>query len=137
MNAIVQRQSKSKELILELLKKTPIIQIVCEKAGVARATFYRWRKENQAFAEQADEALLEGKLLINDMAESRLISAIRDGNMTGIIFWLRSHHKDYANKIEINSTIDEPVKLTPEQENLIKNALAILKQDKKEGNGKK
>jgi len=38
---IEKRQSKNKEQLLEILKKTPIVQIACEKAGVGRATYYR------------------------------------------------------------------------------------------------
>jgi hypothetical protein len=33
---------------------------------------------------------------MNDMAESQLLNAVRDGNMTGIIFWLKSRHKAYC-----------------------------------------
>ena len=45
-NTIEKRQSKNKEQLLEILKKTPIVQIACEKAGVGRATYYRWRKDD-------------------------------------------------------------------------------------------
>ncbi len=40
-----------------LLKKTPIVQVACERSSVGRATYYRWKKDDADFAKQADEAL--------------------------------------------------------------------------------
>ena len=77
--------------LLKQLKITPVVEVACRKVGVGRATFYRWKKEDQKFADKAEYALQEGSHLVNDMAESKLISAIKDGNMTGIIFWLKNH----------------------------------------------
>lgn len=125
MNTIEKRQAKQKETILEYLKKTPIVQVVCERSDVSRATYYRWKKEDSDFARQADEALDEGTSLINDMAESQLISAIKDKNLGAIIFWLRSHHPSYASKLEITGKIKHEEQLTPEQEALVTKALKI------------
>jgi hypothetical protein len=97
------RQIKEKQLLIEEMRKTPVIEIVCKKNSVGRATYYRWRKEDSRFAGAADEALREGESKISDLAESRLISAIQEGNMTGIIFWLKNHNPKYADsKTEIN-----------------------------------
>lgn len=123
------------ELLVEQLKKTPIVQIACEKTNVGRSTYYRWRDEDKEFAKRADEALQEGNLLVNDMAESQLLSAIRDKNMTGIIFWLKNHHKAYANRLEISAVKPEEEALTPEQEQLIQKALAILEENNQPVNG--
>jgi predicted DNA binding protein len=117
---------KQKQLLLEQLHKTPIIQIACEKVGVSRATYYRWRKEDAEFTKESDKAIIDGSLFINDMAESQLISAIRDKNLTAIIFWLKNHHKIYTTKVELSGRVEidnEP--LTPEQEALIKKALQL------------
>lgn len=92
---IVKKQERKKELLLEKLTKTPIVQAVCQKVGIDRATYYRWKKEDLVFAGKAEQALKEGCLFINDMAESQLISAIKDKHMTAIIFWLKNHHKSY------------------------------------------
>src|SRR3989339_853814 len=94
-----------KASLVEQLKKTPIIQIACEKIGISRATYYRWRIADKSFKAKTDEALVAGSALINDMAESQLISAIRDQNMTAIIFWLKHHHRDYKTKVEISGRL--------------------------------
>lgn len=122
---IEKRQSKNKEQLLEILKKTPIVQIACEKAGVGRATYYRWRKEDTEFAEKSDQALQDGSLLVNDMAESQLMSAIKDKNMTAIIFWLKHHHSAYLTKVEITSANKAEDTLKPEQQDDVKKALVM------------
>lgn len=118
-----------KELAIEQLKKTPIVQVVCEKIGLARATYYRWRNEDPDFRRQTDEALAEGSLLVNDMAESQLMSAIKDKNLTAIIFWLKHHHQTYATRVELHGSLDHQMQtLTPQQEQLINKALALATQ---------
>lgn len=123
---IENRQSKNKEQLLEILKKTPIVQIACEKAGVGRATYYRWRKDDAEFAKASDQSLLDGNLLVNDMAESQMMSAIKDKNMTAIIFWLKHHHPAYATKIEITaSNKNQEIVLSDEQKDLLNKALEM------------
>lgn len=120
------KSNQQKKLLIEQLKKTPIVQFACEKISISRATYYRWRKDNKKFAKDADVAINEGSYLINDMAESQLISAIRDKNMTGIIYWLRHHHPQYNNRLEISGRLNiDDDKLTPEQKALIKKALRL------------
>lgn len=115
-------KTTSKKTLIEQLRKTPIIQVTCEKLGVSRATFYRWRKNDSKFAEEVDLALHEGAQLINDMAESQLISAIKQGNLTGIIFWLKNHHKNYSPKLEVTTKGGDTL-LTDEQKEVIRQSL--------------
>lgn len=130
MNAkqtIFLRQKREKELLLEQFKKIPIVQIACEKVGVGRATYYRWRKEDADFKKASDESLEEGASLINDMAESQLLSAIKDKNLTAIIFWLKHHHTAYTTRVELIQAkkIEDDV-LTEEQRKIISGALSVL-----------
>ncbi|WKZ26083.1 MAG: hypothetical protein QY322_02105 [bacterium] len=105
------RQARNKELLLLQFTKIPIVQIACEKVGISRASYYRWRQEDKDFADKSDVAIGEGTLLMNDMAESQLLSLIKDKHPTGIIFWLKHHHPTYAPKYEI-STISNKDSLT-------------------------
>jgi len=135
--SIEKRQEKYKEQLLEQLKKTPVVHVACDKAGVGRATYYRWRKEDLEFAKKANEAMLEGSLLINDMAESQLISAIKDKNLGAITYWLKHHHPTYTTRVEIDAKLKmDKESLTSEQEALVKKALrlaGLLKQKTEEG----
>lgn len=130
MNSITKRQEKEKLIVIDALRKTPIVQIVCDKTGVSRATFYRWHKDDKAFAKKADEALQEGTTLVNDMAESQVIVAIREKNLGAIIFWLKHHHPNYANKLELSGKLTEEYQLNPEQEKLMIKALTMLQKSK-------
>lgn len=125
-NTIQKRIKKDQELIIEQLKRTPIVQAAVEKVGVARSTFYRWKKEDPAFARQADEALDEGIRLMSDFAESKILSAIQDGNLTAAMYWLNHRHIAYRNKLEVMAgSKQEEETLTAEQLDLINKALKI------------
>ena len=115
-------KTERKGLLLMHLKKAPIVQVACEKTGISRASYYRWRKDDPEFADKADIAIDEGLNLINDMAESQLISAIKDRNLTGIIFWLKNHHKNYSPKLEV-TTKNGDIPITDEQREIIKQSL--------------
>ena len=116
------RTQQNRQLMLDQLKKTPIAQIACEKVGVARSTFYRWKEEDPEFAKQANQALAEGVALVNDMAESQLLSAIRDRNISAIFYWLNHRHSAYSNKLEVTTKVKNE-SLTVGQQQLIKEAL--------------
>lgn len=120
---IQKRQTKEKELLLEQLKKMPILQIAFDKAGITRATYYRWRNEDAAFRKLTDDAAVEGEALITDMSESQLITMIRDRDFSAIRLWLQHHHPKYAPRLEITTRPKPPEQLTPEQEAIVKKAL--------------
>lgn len=123
--AVSVRQAQQKELIVEQLTKVPIVHHACEKIGISRASYYRWRKDDKEFAKACDEAIAKGVLLVNDMAESMLLSAIREGSITPIIFWLKNRHPAYKTKIEVTPKTQDDETLTPEQEEAIRNALRL------------
>lgn len=117
------KTNKSKNMLLAQLR-VPIVQIACEKTGVGRSTSYYWRKRSKRFAEECNKAIQEGAEMMNDMAASQLISAIRDDNMTAVDMWLRHHHPNYENKVKVDGNIKyESEKLSAEQEKLVAKAL--------------
>lgn len=122
---MLKKSDKLKEALLEQLRKTPIIQIACEKLNISRMSFYRWKAEDKEFAAKVDEALLDGQLLVNDLAESQLISAVKDRNMTAILAWLKHHHPAYKTRVEIEGTVNTIQELSPEQKELVKKALEL------------
>ena len=126
MRTIEERQIKTKQDLLEQLKKTPIVQVACQKVNIGRATYYRWRHEDEEFSQKADEAIMEGSLLVNDIAESQMMTAIKNQNHTAIIFWLKHHHQNYATKFEVTARLKADNELlTPEQEALVTKALKL------------
>ncbi len=132
---IDQRQDKDKGSVLEYLRKMPIVQIVCERAGIARATYYRWRSEDKEFKKSADQAMRDGEMFVNDLSESQVISLIKDKNWPAISFWLKNHHPKYAEKIRVEASISQvDERLTPEQEKTVRRALSLIAQSNKSTN---
>ncbi len=120
------KKTRIMKIFLEQLRKTPIVQIACDKAGVSRNSIYRWRRENEQFRKAWNEAIAEGELLVNDIGESQLITMIREKNWSAISFWLRHHHPKYADKLLINAVVNnQDESLTPEQEALVREALHL------------
>ncbi len=134
MSKVIQkRQSKEMKLLIDNLRKIPIVQVACEKTGVSRATFYRWHKSNKTFAKLADEAINESVEIVNDMAEAKLVSSIRDGNMTAIVYWLKHRHKAYSNRVEVLGTLSHlGCEITDEYKELINKALRLALPEEKE-----
>lgn len=132
-DTIEKRQEADKATLLGFLRKMPIVQIACERAGIARATYYRWRSEDKAFKDESDQAMRDGELFVNDLSESQVISLIKDKNWSAINFWLRNHHPKYADKLMVEASISRvDEKLTPEEEKLVQHALACLRGTTKE-----
>jgi len=121
----ITKQAVIKEQIIEQLKKAPIIQVACQKAQIARATFYRWKRADTEFSSDVGKAMHEGRKLINDYAESQVIKAIQDGNMTAAFYWLNHNHKNYRNRVEVTGRIKSNGSLTPEQQERIMRALEM------------
>lgn len=125
--SIESRQTKEREVLVEQLRKTPIVQYACEKSGVSRATYYRWKADDKKFCEQADQALQEGVSLMNDLAESQLLTAIKERNLTAVLYWLNHRHKSYTNKLEISGKLktfsDE---MTKEEVKALTEALSLF-----------
>ena len=118
------KKDKDQQLIIEQLKKIPIVEIACEKIGISRSTFYRWR-EDKTFAAAADAAMKDGELYINDLSEAQVISLIKEKNWPAISFWLRAHHPTYKTKVDVTARVEVPKELTPEQEAAITRAIKL------------
>ncbi len=120
------RIATDKQLMIEQLKKIPIVQVACDKVDVGRSTYYRWLKEDPEFAEQAESAIRDGRWAINEMAESHLLSMINQQNMTAIIFWLKHNHPIYGNRLEITNKQDnDKTPLSEEQREAVTRALEL------------
>lgn len=125
-DATKKRTAVDKKAVLEQLAKLPIVQIACQKAGIGRATYYRWRIGDKLFARDADEAIDEGVQMINDLSESQLISAIKNSNFSAVRFWLQNRHRAYTNKVEVfDRGKSDNQELTAEQKKVMGEALKL------------
>ena len=132
LNATQLRQKGEKRAVVEQLKKTPIIQLACERAGISRATFYRWQEKDKKFNKEVRDAMTEGEMFINELSESQIIALIKDKNFQAIQLWLKNHHPKYTDKIEISGNINNiEEKLAPEQAAVVRAALKLARFNKK------
>lgn len=123
--SIDRRMKRKKEEVLEALQKTPVVYVACERAGISKATFYRWREEDLVFQKKSDEAIKAGKALINDMAFSQLIALIKEKNVGAIKFWLTNQHPDFKTRIEIGGRLELAEELSLEERAMVKDALQL------------
>ena len=120
------KQEIGKKTIIEQLQKTPILEIALNKTEVSRRTFYRWKQNDSKFAKEVDEAMTMGKSLISDVAESQLITAIKSGDMRGIIFWLKHKKDEYRNRVELSGSIGQVREdLTEDEVEILHQALKL------------
>lgn len=88
-----------KEQMLEALRKNGgNVKLSVEAVGIARRTHYEWMDKDADY-KQAVEDVAEGCL---DIAENVLQTAIKNGDMTATIFYLKTKGKKrgYSEKIE-------------------------------------
>ena len=118
------KKDKTQDLFFDCLRKIPIVQIACEKTGIARSTAYRWCDESPEFKKKFEEALREGEKVITEMAKSGAITLIRDKHWPAISFWLRKRDPDFRDRLDITGNITtDNEELTPEQAAIVKEGL--------------
>ena len=122
---IVKRQNKDKESVIENLKRMPIIEVACNKAGISRATFYRWKESDPSFSQMADRAQEEGESLIKDVAVSKIIKGINEDNLSAAMYWLNHRDPRFSNKVEISANSKIQESLSGEQQEIVKKALVM------------
>jgi len=101
------KRSKDKKRFLEELQKSKgIIFPAVQAVGINRQTFYNYYNQDEDFRRDVDEI----KETTIDFVESKLLKEISEGNMTGIIFYLKCKGRDrgYIERVENNTnmTID-------------------------------
>lgn len=117
---------ENKNTVLEILKEMPIIEVACKKAGIGRATYYRWRKEDKEFRRKSEDAMGQGIEFINDMSESQLITLIKEKKMPAIALWLRNHHLRYGSQTKAYTPASSREDLSLEEEKIVLDALALV-----------
>lgn len=77
----------------------------CESIGITRRTYYNWLEKNETFKNEVeciDEYIL-------DFVENSLFNQVKDGNITGIIFYLKTkgRKRGYIERVTNDVTIKE------------------------------
>lgn len=94
-----ERTIQKKNLIITTYYKAAgNISHLCKEAGIARATFYEWLKEDEKFKADIEEQ----KEALIDFVESKLFALIQKDDKSSIYFFLKCKAKDrgYVEKQE-------------------------------------
>lgn len=121
---------KAQMAFLEELAKTGIVQHACSKMAVGRSTYYDWCNKFPQFHNLAKKAIHSGHLVINDLAESKLIQNIQKSENTAIIFWLKNRHEAYSDKMVHKHTHELSADLTVWERAQVTRALKLTGLDK-------
>ena len=99
-------------IVTAYTKKGCNVSATCTALGISRQTFYT-RKNTDA---ELRERLEEAEEAIIDFAESKLVESIGDGDLTAIIFFLKTKGKKrgYVEKVENDVSINAFEKLMQE-----------------------
>ncbi len=89
------KKFKFEKTFLEELSKVPNISGACNKVGLSRQTVYRWMEMDSNFEKKVNDAMERGINSINDLAESKLISKIKQENFPAIKYWLGNNKVNY------------------------------------------
>jgi len=111
------RTNSDRSVFIKILDEVPFVSYAAKKSGIARATIYRWKKNNPEFREQLEMSLDSGRDQLIDVAEMALIEKIKSRDITAIKFFLqhnseryrqvRNRKEDPQNKSDYEKYIDE------------------------------
>ena len=119
------RQEALREKFLQALREMPIVEYACKKAGIGRTSYYRWRREDAAFAHASNEALRHGIEFINDMSEMQMIQLIKEKKMPAIALWLKNNSSRYGAPRATQIPVLSAPELTEDESILFRKALAL------------
>ena len=96
----------SNKVLVDIYKKKGCnVSAMCIAIGCTRASFYKWIKKDPNLEEMINEA----NESIIDFAESKLIEHISNGDVTSLIFFLKTKGKKrgYVEQVD-NKLVENP-----------------------------
>lgn len=101
------------------------LSLTADALGIDRSTLWHWRKNYPVL----EKMLNDYDESLGDLAESKLMMSINEGNLTAIIFYLKTKHKGrgYIEGQEIKATVQGAFKGMSQEE-----AAEFIKQLEKE-----
>jgi len=105
-------QLKKEQLLQALTKSLGIVSTACLSVGVSRTTYYKYYNDDEQFKSQVDDI----SDIAIDFAESQLFELIKGGNITAVIFYLKTKGKKrgYVEKQELDLGNNFPNNITVE-----------------------
>lgn len=97
------KKISNKQIVTTFAKKGCNVSATCTALGIDRATFYKWKNDDS----ELNAMLNDESESIIDFTESKLIEKINDGDLTAIIFMLKTRGKSrgYIERVENNISV--------------------------------
>lgn len=98
------RKISNRDIVIAYEKKGANISATCISLGIDRKTFYNRRKASA----ELDEQLKAVEESLIDFAESKLMKAITEDNLTATIFYLKTkgRNRGYIERVEQEVTVN-------------------------------
>ena len=97
-------KNDKKKFLKKLGKNNCHISKTCEHLNIGRQTYYDWLDDDKEYSDQVENV----REALNDDTEDALITAINNGNITAIIFRLKTKCRDRGYDEHHQITIDKP-----------------------------
>jgi len=88
-------RGKIKLKLLKEIEKFGNVYLSCQKIGIDKATYYRWKENDEEFKKRAERAEEIGRENIGEVAEYSLLQNIKEKNQRAIEFALVNVSKKY------------------------------------------
>lgn len=98
-------KNKTKQKLLDEIKKIGNVYVSCLKTGVDKANYYRWKKNNKTFRQKANEMERLGRENMCDIAEHSLMKNVKEGKIDAIKYVLSHNSKRYKQNKNSNVVI--------------------------------
>lgn len=91
-------------IVATYLKKGCNVSATCVALNMTRYTFYKWKEKSK----KLNDMLKEADESVIDFAESKLMEHINDGDVTSLIFFLKTKGKKrgYVERVENDVNIN-------------------------------
>ncbi len=93
------KETTKEKLLIALEEEYGVVSAACKRAGISRAMYYKIWNADDKFREQVEQ--IQDSAI--DFVESQLFKNIKEGNVTGQIFYLKTKgkHRGYIERQEI------------------------------------
>lgn len=94
------RDPKLDEVIYNVLRLGLDYKSAAQVAGVTERTVRNWRQGDESFSLGCEKAIGEGKMRV----AAKLVAAINNGNVTAMIFWLKTRTMEFRESAQVEET---------------------------------
>lgn len=107
------RKFKKQDILDAIIDSAGNISLVARRVGCSRRTMENYKEQDEDYR----LALEEARETFKDAAINKLQQAVMEGNLTAIIFYLKTQAKDrgFIEKQEVLNSFDQPFVMTQEQ----------------------